>query len=59
MKELKNGFKLFYIKDGDLHQVLLTEDQEHIFQNLSLALIAGSGNIKVDIEPICKLGIKK
>lgn len=34
MKELKNGFKLFYIKDGDLHQVLLTEDQEYIFQNL-------------------------
>lgn len=59
MKELKNGFKLFYIKDGDLHQVLLTEEQEYIFQNLSLGLITASGNIKVDIEPICKLGIKR
>lgn len=55
-ENLKDGFKLFHIKDSKLHEVRLSEEQEYIFQRLALGLIATSGEIVVNKDPICKLG---
>lgn len=53
---LKDGFKLFYIKDSTLYSVLLSDEQQRVFEDVSLALL--DTPIKVDISnPICELQI--
>ncbi len=56
---LKDGFKLFYIKDNKLYSVLLSDEQESVFENVSLPLLCEvQTSIKVDIgNPICELEI--
>jgi len=57
---LKDGLKLFYMKDSKLHTVNLSPEQEYIFENLALPLVSEVGKFKVDLQnPICELAIQK
>lgn len=58
---LKDGVKLFYIKDSKLHSVNLSPEQEYIFEKVSIPLLcAGEERIKVDFKnPICELAIQE